>query len=295
MKMKFNRMERIAGLFVLLSMTGTLFAAVGIVVKKGFFEPKVRFFTFTKSSNSIRPGTPVQLAGLRAGSVSDIELGTDGQVKVEFVIFRKYLERIHADSRLQLNRPSLLSERVLEITMGTEASAPARPDSVIRMDESEDAIDVLSGKRLSALLEHVDEVLVESAGAVKQIAHGKNLEQLVHNLRSTSDEIRKSVRGDELGNILANMSRMSTEFAALSGQLKHGTQNLPDSVRKVDELLAETTVMVKGIQRSFLFRGGVKDVREEEAEKADKEKALAKETKEKDQAVDRAPAGGLLK
>lgn len=284
MKLKFNRMERIAGFFVLFALAGTVVSGVGIVVKKGFFEPKVAFHTYAKTSNSIRPGMSVQLAGIRAGSVGEVTLGHNGQVKVEFVIFRKYVDRIKTDSQMQLIRPSLLGERSLEITLGSEHADAAQPGSLIRMGVSDDAIDMLSGKRITALLDNFEAISAETLLVLKQVSHGNNLRHLVGNLRTTTDQLKSSVKAEDLSAILSNMSTMSRELAKVSSQVNSSTKNLPASVENLDELLNETVILVKGMQKNFLFSGGVKEAREEQeaARRQDPQRVPAAETPPKE-------------
>ena len=57
MKVKFNKFERVAGLFVLSTIFGGLALLGGVAIKQGWFETKVKFSTNLRNADGIRIGT----------------------------------------------------------------------------------------------------------------------------------------------------------------------------------------------------------------------------------------------
>ncbi|MBK9037687.1 MAG: MCE family protein [Bdellovibrionales bacterium] len=53
----------------------------------------------------------VQVSGLRAGEVSEVELLNNEQVMVKFRVLEKFSVRVREDSRIQVIRPFLIGER----------------------------------------------------------------------------------------------------------------------------------------------------------------------------------------
>ena len=84
MKVKLTHYERIAGLFVLFAIIGCVVVAVSVAIKQGWFEDKVYFETTFENADGLHEGTVVQMAGLRAGSVSDVQLESNNTIKVTF-------------------------------------------------------------------------------------------------------------------------------------------------------------------------------------------------------------------
>src|SRR5689334_10994866 len=120
MKIKFNKFERVAGLFVLAAICGLLATVLMVAIKKGWFESKVQFETVMTSAEGIHPGTVVQIAGLRAGSVSDVELLSAEKIRVRFQVYERFHEQIRRDSHMQVTRPFIIGDKVLEVTVGSE-------------------------------------------------------------------------------------------------------------------------------------------------------------------------------
>ena len=74
MIIKFNKFERAAGLFVIVALMGSFAIAISVAVQKGWFAHKVQFSTVFENAEGVHSGTGVQIAGLHAGSVEEVEL-----------------------------------------------------------------------------------------------------------------------------------------------------------------------------------------------------------------------------
>ncbi len=74
MIIKFNKLERAAGIFVLSALVGGVTLSIGIAFKRGWFDAKRSLVTQLDSADGIHVGTQVQMSVLRIGSFDDIEL-----------------------------------------------------------------------------------------------------------------------------------------------------------------------------------------------------------------------------
>ncbi len=66
MKIKFSYFERVAGVFVLAALAGSVVATVGIGVKRGWFTQKIPIIAHLASADGIYVGTRVNMSGLPA-------------------------------------------------------------------------------------------------------------------------------------------------------------------------------------------------------------------------------------
>lgn len=271
MKLKFNRTERIAGTFVVVAMAGTIIAAATIFLQKGYLTPKVVFHTVVPSSVSVYPGAPVQMAGVRIGAVESVDLDETGSARVEFSVRKKYANRVKTDSQVSLMRPSLLGERIFVVSSGSLESPPAPAGKKVALQASKDPLTVLTGAKLAELMDHVDSLILEMTTVLRQVSHKKNVQQLLGNLRTTTDELNGRMPA-----IANDLAKSASHLAALTAEI---SKNSPEGDSRVAQLLDESTLLIQAIQRNFFFRGAVKDIRKEQA---------AKDLSEKEQ--DRLPA-----
>ncbi|MCB0368551.1 MAG: MCE family protein [Bdellovibrionales bacterium] len=228
MNIKFNKFERVAGLFVLLAIVGSIVTAVSVAVKQGWFETKYRYQTVFDSADGLHAGTTVQMAGLRAGSVEDIELLGNNKIKVSFYVLGKFQHRIRTDSKAELVRPFIIGDRVLEITVGTDGAKSLPDGSMISSEETLDLMTLMSGKKLGSSLEKISG-MIENVQYLMETFLDKNRTQSMVRIF------------DRLDPFLVNMNTMSMQVIKLSQHLTY-KQNLKKT-------LAQTVILTREFNR----------------------------------------------
>lgn len=291
MAIKFNKFERIAGLFILTAIVGTLLVAISVAIKQGWFEEKIYFHTTFENADGIHPGTVVQMAGLRAGSVEDIDLLDNNQIKVSFYVHGKFKDRIKKDSVAQLIRPFIIGDRVLEVTVGGEGIAKLPENSQMKSEETMDIMTLMSGKKMgsylnkvSSLLENLHEVLVafsDKSRTQSVVKMFDRLDPLLANLDGMSTEVTKLGKelnkvlpqmnqanpkmGSEIGLMTSNINQLTNDMKVLGPALGAVSEDLPMAAVRAIEVLNEATILVKAMQKSFFIKSSVEEVRSEES------------------------------
>ncbi len=238
MKVKFNKFERAAGLFVLAAIVGGIVTMIGVAVQQGWFEAKVRLMTNLKNADGIRPGTIVQMAGLRAGHVTAVDLQSSDDIRVVFEISEKYHSLVREDSVVRTIRPFIISEKVLDISIGDKSLPIVADGGTIRAEDTADLMDLVSGRLLAPHLDSVTKMFE----SVHMIA-----EALLNPERS-QDFIRMF---DELTPLAKNMNELSREAIVLlrgPGKKKKGliqvVQNLQVTTHELNRMLPEINKIV---------------------------------------------------
>ncbi|WP_374001769.1 MlaD family protein [Bdellovibrio bacteriovorus] len=232
MKVKFNKFERVAGLFVMLAISGVILTGVSAAIKQGWFEPKVRYTTTFENADGIHQGTLVQMAGLRAGEVETVELESDNRIRVSFYVLGKFQNRVRENSTVQLIRPFIIGERVLELTVGAEEYDVIPDQSAIKSLETVDLMTLMSGKHLNSYLSKLGGILESVQVLVDAFADKSRAESLVRVI-------------DRMDPLVKNLNTMSIEVIKLSKQATHddGVQklvgNLAVTTREINKILPE--------------------------------------------------------
>jgi len=237
MQVKFNKFERVAGLFVLSTIIGGLLILVGVAVKQGWFEMKVHYETTLQNADGLRVGTLVQMAGLRAGSVTSVELRSNDVIHVGFEISEKYRDLVRADSVVRTLRPFIISEKVLDISVGDTTKELAAAGSELPSEVTIDIMDLVSGRTLAPHL--------ESFG--KMMENLKVIAQTLLDPQRSRDVIKIF---DELSPLVKNMNMMAHEVSGLihdsnkNGKLIHLVNNLAVTTTEVNKMLPEINKIV---------------------------------------------------
>ena len=310
MKTKFNHFERVAGIFVLTALVGSLLTAVSAAIKQGWFENKVYYQSSFENADGIHAGTMVQMAGLKAGSVEEVELQGDNRIRVSFYVLGKFQNRVRQDSTAQLIRPFVIGDRVLEINVGSEKSEILAEHSELESVETTDLMTLVSGKKLGSTLGKISDLLVNLQDLAESFLSRERTESMVRmfdrldpllgNLNTMSVEVTKlskqATAEDNLKNLMRHTAMLTKELnimvpeinkqnpdmakqvallvnnlAVMSENMKVVTDvfkdmgpEMPMVARRAVEALNEATVLMKALQKSFMFRGNVKEVVEEE-------------------------------
>ncbi len=227
--LKFNKFERVAGLFVLCAIGGVLVTALSVAIKQGWLESKIFYSTVFENADGIHQGTLVQMAGLKAGAVDAVELQADNKIRVHFYLLDRFKERVHEDSVTQLIRPFVIGERVLDVGVGSEKSPLLAANSAIPSVGTVDFIALLNGKTWNNYLGRVGELLDNMKFLINSFANKGRIEGLVKTI-------------DRVDPLIKNMNTMSVEVIKLS---KQASSN--NGVEKLVANLAITTAEINKI------------------------------------------------
>jgi phospholipid/cholesterol/gamma-HCH transport system substrate-binding protein len=291
MKIRFNKFERVAGLFVALAALCCVLGMAGIAVKQGWFSHKVKYHTELESADGVHAGTAVQIAGLRVGAVTDVDLQANDKVMVTFEVLEKFQNKVRTDSHVQMFRPFVLADKVLEVSVGTDTAQQMEPGGNLPMLATNDIMDMLSGKKMGTMMGSLDKLadsmkIMGDAFADPKRTHAlvqmiDHLNPLVTNLNQMSTEVIKLTSaanktvlpafskevpnfGQQLGQLVNNTNGLMLEFQKLTPAITEIAPELPRTTRRAVEALDETVVTLKALQKSWLLRGKVDEVRQEE-------------------------------
>jgi phospholipid/cholesterol/gamma-HCH transport system substrate-binding protein len=282
MKIRLSHYERIAGLFILFAVVGSAVTAVSVAIKQGWFEDKVYFQTQFENADGLHDGTVVQMAGLRAGSVTEVRLESNNLITVKFYILEKFRDKVREDSEAQLIRPFLIGDRMLDISVGDPEKNLMGEFASLKSEEASDIMTILSGKKLGSYMAKMSQML-ENLKTVMEAFLDKNrtqnmvklfdrLNPLLENMNAMSVEVTKlSKQATEESNmkvVLQNAVFLTAELnktiPQLNAALKEIGPEMPKTARRAVEALEEATVLIKAMQKSVFMRGNVEDVRLEE-------------------------------
>ena len=310
MKVKFNKLERVAGIFVVTALVGSIAATLGVAIQKGWFASKIPYKTLLTSAEGIHNGTAIQIAGLRAGTVNSVELVSNEEVLVNFEVFEKFKNRIKEDSVIQVVRPFVIGEKVFDITVGSNDTKTLSAGALIPTKSGFDLMDLFSGRKMAPFLGTINALatnlqvlaeafadenrmksFVELFDKLTPLATNMNtmsqkiinisntmteeqrLNKIVKNIMILTEEMNKVLpemnkelpsMGKEISHLVSNLNELTSEFKKLTPAIAVVAPDLPRVSKRAIEGLDEMVITLKALQKSFLLRGNVEDVKEEE-------------------------------
>lgn len=313
MKIKFSRFEKLAGIFVLCTVFGILLVLFSVALEQGWFDGKQYYQAKFENGEGIRPGTQVQISGLRVGKITDVRLLTNGSVQLSFYVFSKYADRLREDSVAQMIRPFVIGEKVMDVRMGTADFPVLPPQSLVPSKESVDLMSLFGGKnlnealsdmggmmksikklaeafltenrtdkfiemfdRIDPLLKNMNRMSIDVAKLASQGHQDNRFGDVLAELATTTRELNALIPeiksqsphlARDLSALVSNLAELTGQFKLLSPAFAEIAPELPRASRRALEALDEAVVLMKAMQKSFLVRSHVKDVREAEAQR----------------------------
>lgn len=231
-KIKVSKFERVAGVFVL----GALIGFVGVfslsAIKQGWFERKVHYSTTFENADGVYQGSTVLIAGLKAGAVEEVRLDSKNRIHVDFYVLGRFEEKIRENSIVQLTRPFVIGDRVLEVSLGSEDRPLMKPESHIASHESMDLMSIMSGKNLNAYFERLTKTLESIHVVMDAFADKSRAESFVKIF-------------DKIDPLMVNLNAMAVDMTKLSRQatkddgVRHLIQNLALTSGELNRILPE--------------------------------------------------------
>ncbi len=263
LRTRLRRAEKVVGLFVavaaVLLLAGFAYYLYHTAMRRGWFTPKVSYYTFVRSAEGLNVGDPVLLMGFSVGQITVIEAEPPDSaynVFVGFQVRKPYYGYVWADSRARITAGGLLGGRRLELTKG-QAGAPTVYESEGRATEL-----LVDGRKVPVAQAPQGVPLEpEEAPALTQRA-----EQLVARLEETLPDITRKLDG-ALGNaerltanlddlltkahpVVANLDTITTHLREPKGSL--GEWLLPPDLRaRMDHTLQGVDASLVRLQRTL--------------------------------------------
>lgn len=255
MKVKFNRFERVAGLFVMGALAGSVAMAVAIAVKRGVFEPKIDLQTSLQTADGIREGTLVTMQGLRIGQVTAVQLISAKEVIVSFKMNREYIDKVRMDSVVRVVRPFIIGEKVLDISIGDPTSLQVADGQSLVSEPSADIMDLLSGRtlgpamdmmgRLAQNLKYVAEAFLAPERTKAMVRIFDELSPMIRNASSLTREANSMLLGmnkkQQLVTMVGNLAEITSELHKAMPTIAKESPEMLEHLSKIAKNMAVLT------------------------------------------------------
>lgn len=250
------------GLF-LAALTGVLMIMIVSIGKENsFFNPKVTLRARVDNVKNLKPGSSVELKGIRVGSVDQIKIISEDMVEISFTILESELQWIKKDSNVSVSTAGLVGDKMLEVYGGTKDSPVLDPTKDFLTSEGGTDLKQLMVKGESIatiterILSRVDQIIYNMDDGKKLIETVNSLSKASLNMEKITQELREAHLGDMAKNV--NKSMLSLEKA--SGSLARITERVekgPGTMNSLiydDALHEELRALLGGASRNKVIK-----------------------------------------
>jgi phospholipid/cholesterol/gamma-HCH transport system substrate-binding protein len=249
--------------------TGLLALTIG---NFSFGDKKTYKAVFSDATGVVK-GDEVRIAGVKVGSVSNVEIVNRTKALVEFDV--RSTSRLTGATEATIRYRNLVGQRYISLSEGAGSSSPLRENATIPEDRTNPALDLtvlFNGfKPLFAALTPAD--VNKFAFQIIQVFQGEGgtLEGLLARTASVTNTLAS--RDQLIGDLIANLnqtlrtvgdrdqelSQLIVQFRRFVGGLKDDRQAILGSLDSISALSVQTSDLVKGIRPGLV--GDVKQLR----------------------------------
>ncbi len=239
--------EASVGLVVFLAGVVLIVGILAVGKESRLFTRKVEYWTAFPNVAGLAEGSPVQLVGVRVGTVSRVEFSPDlgdRRIRVTFLLDRTYANRIREGTEALLKSLSYVSqERFIELTPGDPERPVLPPGSRIEPGVTGFAELTEMGRGIADDVKDITSQLRELLIALNQ--GGGILSEMIRNpdfgrdsiqgIHQTVDSIQRITGQIEKGNGLAGQLLMNKDYAARQmASLEQSLDRVQSLLEKID-------------------------------------------------------------
>jgi len=251
MELKFSRMDRVVGIFIIVVLALTVGSVVLIGRGKDWFRPTVTYYAEFKENYNLAPGSPVKLYKADIGKVRSVVLVGDA-VRVRLSIFEEYNTRFREDTVVTVESPTLIGSEYVAVRPGKPESRLIEPGGTVKSEEKRTLSEILAeyeveetARRLTETIRNLADIVDElrdPEGPLFRSLSGieknlKNMETVTADLRDGRGTVGQLLRSDELiDRVNGSMERLDNVLQNLEGAAPEVTANLRESMEKIREI-----------------------------------------------------------
>lgn len=260
--MRFRKEDKANLLKVGLFITGLTIVLMILVVSIGkdssLFESKVEIKAIVTNVSNLKPGSYVELKGIRIGTVTSISIISEEAVQIVMKILTSELKWIKQDSKVSISTAGLVGDKFVEIYNGSRDAHTFNPNSdSLSSEDGPDFKKILT--KGESIATSTDQILIKLDHLLTRLDDGDKIVQTINSLQKTSLHLEKfTSRFDQelLSNMnmsMTNFNKVSTSMAGILNRVEKGPGTL-NSLIYEDGVHDDLRVLLGGAQRNKVIK-----------------------------------------
>jgi phospholipid/cholesterol/gamma-HCH transport system substrate-binding protein len=228
---------------------------VSIGKENSIFDSRVEIKARVPHVSNLKPGSYVELKGIRVGAVSHIQILSEEEVEVTMEILEEQLKWIKQDSRVSISTAGLVGDKYVEIYDGTKEAPRFDPKKDTLISENLVDFKVIMNKGES-IADVTDRILLKFDKILTKLEDGNKIFDTVNSINKTSknlEEITKELKEAELAKTIKNLNKVSKSVDAVMTRIQNGPGTM-NSLIFDDSLHGDLRALLGGAERNKVIK-----------------------------------------
>jgi len=204
--------------------------------QSALFSSATSYETVFDSVEGLRPGSPVQIAGIESGTVERVEFGDDGRVHVFLDVRGEAANFVRAGSTASIGSKGLLGDQLIDITVGD--GDPLPDGSTIPTHQTNLLTSFLgeTGDQANRIVENIERITAALAGTLDDEQVQANIQGIISSIETI---LRLVYENDGLVRRLLTDPELADDAQATLVSLRDTSGELNRTVRGVRQIVTE--------------------------------------------------------
>ena len=243
-RFKSSTIEKIVGLFVLLSGVGLILAIFIVLHSQKVLEKKYQLKATFGQGYGLKIGAKVYLSGLEVGIVELIRFDQENKVQTALLIQKSFQEKIRRDSIATIAKMGMFGDKNVSISIGSKDLAALLDGEEIKSEDPSEIAD-LAGE-IKPVIEEI-ETVVKNIGSFTSALNAKavpvleNLQDISEGLSQGEGPLGAALKDEELlleiKESVSLLKRSMTDLKESAENIKEASRSLPEIATKGNKMM----------------------------------------------------------
>lgn len=210
-----SNIRRQVGWFVILGIGAIVFILLTVSLRSDLFANKFYLSFSPPSASAFYVGQPIKYQGFTIGRIDNMELQSDGRVRISLRLLERYHPMLHEGAFMHLTREGLIGEQTLEISAG-DINKP--------LITANQEIGYETAASVEQLLQDIKPAVANANTLLKELAELaswlNNPQSDIRQVTTRLNAISQDLTRENVGQLIANLSGALDNLNALTMDMK---------------------------------------------------------------------------
>lgn len=243
------------GAFISLLTVVLMVMVVSIGKESSLFDPKATIKARVSNVSNLKPGSYVELKGIRVGTVKSIDIISESEVEIQFTMLERELKWIRKDTTVAISNAGLVGDKFLEIKGGSKEAGNFDPEKDVLFSEAAEGFDAIMTKGQN-IADVTNRIMIKLDNILTNMDDGKRIVETVNSINKASmnlEVITRELKDAHIGSMVRSVNSSMGSVERIMTRIEKGPGTM-NSLIYDDSLHDDLRGLLGGAQRSGVIK-----------------------------------------
>lgn len=243
------------GAFISLLTLVLMVMVVSIGKESSLFASKVDIRAHVSNVSNLKPGSYVELKGIRVGAVKSIDIISEDEVEILFTVLEKELKWIRKDTTVAISNAGLVGDKFLEIKGGSKEAGKFNPEKDVLFSENAAGFEQMM-KKGQNIADVTNNIMIKLDNILTSMENGKTIVSTAESIQKASanlEIITKELKDAHIGSMVKSVNSSMGSVERIMSRIEKGPGTM-NSLIYDDSLHEDLRGLLGGAQRNKVIK-----------------------------------------